>query len=56
MTPLTQLRERAEEMMVSRPAETTPEMTWLVQELERNKQVLIALIDYLLIQAEQPGR
>ncbi|MDP8971376.1 MAG: hypothetical protein M3N52_12945 [Actinomycetota bacterium] len=55
MTPLMQLRERAEDMVVSRPAETSPEMTWLVQELERNKQVLLGLIDYLLMQDEQPG-
>ncbi|HWB72865.1 MAG TPA: hypothetical protein VG452_11660 [Egibacteraceae bacterium] len=48
MTPLEELRERAEEMLLSRPAETTPELSWLVAELERQKQVVLGLIDYLL--------
>ncbi|HVM14862.1 MAG TPA: hypothetical protein VM287_11115 [Egibacteraceae bacterium] len=45
---LEDLRERALEMVVARPAETTPEATWLVGELERNKEVVLGIIDYLL--------
>lgn len=45
---LEDLRERALELVETRPAETTPEATWLVAELERNKEVVLGLIDYLL--------
>lgn len=45
---LEDLRERAMELVMTRPAETTPEAQWLVAELERNKEVLIGIIDYLL--------
>lgn len=45
---LEHLRERAMELVMTRPAETTPEATWLVAELERNKEILIGIIDHLL--------
>lgn len=45
---LDELRARAEELLITRPAEVTTESEWLVAELEKNKQVLVALIDYLL--------
>lgn len=45
---LEDLRERAMELMMMRPAETTPEAQWLVAELERNKEIILGLIDYLL--------
>lgn len=48
MNPLEELRERAQHMMVTTPAETSNEMNWLVQELETNKEVLLGVIDYLL--------
>lgn len=51
---LEELRERALELMQARPAETTPEATWLVGELERHKDVLLGLIDYLLTEEREP--
>ncbi len=44
---LDELRERAEGLMMTHPAEVTQEMTWLVGELESMKDVLLTLIDYL---------
>lgn len=55
---LEDLRERALQLVETRPAETTPEATWLVAELERNKEVLLGLIDHLLteeLEPEEPG-
>lgn len=49
---LEDLREQAIELVTTRPAETTPEATWLVGELERNKEILLGLIDYLLAEAQ----
>jgi hypothetical protein len=45
---LADLRERALQMVETRPAEVSPEMEWLVSELERNKEVLLALIDHMM--------
>ena len=44
---LDELRERMDELLATQPAEVTPEITWLVGELEKVKQVLLTLIDYL---------
>jgi hypothetical protein len=52
---LEDLRERALQMVEARPAETTPEATWLVSELERNKEVVLGIIDYLLTQDATGG-
>ncbi|MGH9184131.1 MAG: hypothetical protein ACRDZ9_10075 [Acidimicrobiales bacterium] len=49
MVELDELRERAEDMLTTRPAEVTPEASWLVAELEKNKQVIVGIIDYLLV-------
>lgn len=49
---LEDLRERALELVVTRPAETTPEATWLVAELERNKEVVLGIIDHLLTEED----
>lgn len=51
---LDDLRERALELVETRPAETTPESTWLVAELERSKEVLLGLIDFLLTEEREP--
>lgn len=51
---LEDLRERALALVETRPAETTPEATWLVSELERNKEVMIGLIDFLLTEEREP--
>lgn len=53
---LDQLRARAEELMRTQPAETTPEMSWLVQELGIVQQILLDLVDYLILKeaAEEP--
>lgn len=51
---LDDLRERALELVETRPAETTPEATWLVAELERSKEVLLGLIDFLLTEEREP--
>lgn len=56
MVALETLRERAEQLLVVRPAEVTPETTWLVEELEKNKQVLLGLIDYLLSSEHAGGQ
>lgn len=45
---LQDLRERVMQLVVTRPAETTPEAEWLVAELEKNKEVLLGIIDHLL--------
>lgn len=52
---LEDLRERALQLVETRPAETTPEATWLVAELERNKEVLLGLIDHLITQEREPS-
>ncbi|MDQ4142522.1 MAG: hypothetical protein M3198_02080 [Actinomycetota bacterium] len=44
---LDELRERTDELLAMRPAEVTAETTWLVGELEKIKEVLAALLDYL---------
>lgn len=54
MQALEELRERALELVQTRPAETTPEATWLVAELERNREVLLGLIDFLLTEEREP--
>lgn len=46
---LEQLRARAEELMRTQPAETSPEMSWLVQELGIVQQILLDLIDYQIV-------
>lgn len=51
---LEDLRERALELVKTSPAETTPEATWLVAELERHKEVLLGLIDHLLTEELEP--
>jgi len=52
MIELDELRDRAEQLLMTRPAEVTPEAEWLVGELEKNKQIMIGLIDYLIIRRE----
>lgn len=51
---LEELRERALQLVEMRPAETTPEITWLVSELEHSKDVMLGLIDYLLTEEREP--
>lgn len=45
---LEDLRERVQQMMVTQPAETTAEVSWLVEQLEMNKEVLLGIIDHLI--------
>lgn len=49
---LDDLRERVMELMMTRPAETTPESEWLVAELERHKEVMLGIIDHLITESE----
>jgi hypothetical protein len=51
---LDDLRERALELMQTSPAEITPEAAWLVAELEKHKEVLVGLIDYLITTEQLP--
>lgn len=43
------------QLVVTRPAETTPEAEWLVAELEKNKEVMLGLIDHLLTERMTRG-
>lgn len=49
---LDELRERAMELMMTRPAEVTPEAEWLVAELERHKELMLGIIDHLITESE----
>lgn len=50
---LEEVRDRVQELMRTQPAETSPELTWLVEELERHKTILLDIVDHLLIEQDQ---
>lgn len=50
---LDEVRNRIQELMRTQPAETSPELEWLVQEMDRHKTVLMDIVDYLLIQQDE---
>lgn len=54
---LEDLRDRVQQLMVTQPAETTAEASWLVEQLEMTKEVLLGIIDHLINEEAQnpPG-
>lgn len=52
---LDEARERINELMRTQPAETSPELTWLVEEMDRHKTILMEIVDYLIMKERQQG-